>query len=79
VAALNPHAIKMPAIAICSGNQLHQRGKKFAIISGSPVRTNTAANLETNSNRSQDVHTSKPSFYDRNSLGKRKLVGSMSI
>ena len=30
-AAVNPQAIRMPAIAICSGSQLHQRGKKFAI------------------------------------------------
>src|SRR6266513_902302 len=33
-------------------------------ISGRPVRANTAANLETNSNPFQDVHTSKPSLYE---------------
>jgi hypothetical protein len=32
-------------------------------ISGGPARANTAANLETNSNRSQDVRASKPSLY----------------
>src|SRR6267143_2418287 len=33
-------------------------------ISGGPFRANTAANLETNSNHSQDVRASKPSFYE---------------
>jgi hypothetical protein len=32
-------------------------------ISGRPDRANMAANLETNSNHSQDVYTSKASFY----------------
>jgi hypothetical protein len=32
-------------------------------ISGGPARASTAANLETNSNHSQDVRASKPSLY----------------
>jgi len=46
---------------LAAAAKLHQRGKKFAIkISGRALASrHTAATLETNSNHSQDVHTSK--------------------
>src|SRR6266487_1776468 len=43
-------------------------------ISGCPVRTNTAANLETNPNHAQDVHTSKSSLYE-SKLARQKKTG----
>src|SRR5205085_3460372 len=43
-------------------------------ISGCPVRASTAANLETNSTRSQDVRTSKTSFYE-SKFARQKKTG----
>jgi hypothetical protein len=41
-------------------------------ISGRPARANTAANLETNSNPSQDVRASKPSLYESKFARQKK-------
>jgi hypothetical protein len=42
-------------------------------ISGGPARANTAANLETNSNPSQDVRASKPSLYKSKFARQKKI------